>query len=62
MGMIGYRFGRNVAPEWVDDGSRLLEPNPREVANELLLRDKFKPSETINMLSAAWVQFQVHDW
>ncbi|KAJ2960793.1 hypothetical protein NQZ79_g3838 [Umbelopsis isabellina] len=62
MGMVGYRFGRNIAPEWVEDGSRLLEPNPREVANELLLRDEFKPAETINMMAAAWVQFQVHDW
>jgi hypothetical protein len=62
MGMKGYRFGRNLAPEWLDDDSRLLDPNPREISNKLLVRDKFKPAETLNLLAAAWVHFQVHDW
>lgn len=60
--MKGYRFGRNVAPEWVEDESRLLDPNPREIARKLLVRDKFIPAETLNLFACAWVQFQIHDW
>ncbi|KAH8549805.1 heme peroxidase [Umbelopsis sp. PMI_123] len=62
MGMVGYRFSRNVAPEWVEDPSRLLEPNPREVASKLMARDVFKPAETLNLMATAWIHFQVHDW
>ena len=38
-----------------------MEPNPREVANRLLLRDQFKPATSLNVL-ACWIQFQNHDW
>ncbi|KAG2188164.1 hypothetical protein INT44_000915 [Umbelopsis vinacea] len=62
MGMLGYRFSRNSAPEWVEDGSRLLVPNPRDATNKLMVRDTFKPAETLNLMSVAWVHFQVHDW
>ncbi|MGK5683141.1 peroxidase family protein [Actinoplanes sp. URMC 104] len=60
MGAVGAAFGRNVPaayrPELVD------EPNPVVVSRELLRRDTFKPATSLNILAAAWIQFQVHDW
>lgn len=67
----GARFGRNVPltearPE-ID--APLLEPNPRLVSSRLLGRPAdtngapvFVPVESINLLAAAWIQFQTHDW
>jgi hypothetical protein len=40
----------------------LLDPNPRLVSRELLVRHEFKPATTLNVLAAAWLQFQVRDW
>ncbi len=61
MGMAGMPFGRNVPPsEFV--AKDVLEPNPRTVSTELLARDTFKPATTLNLLAAAWIQFEVHDW
>ena len=51
MGSIGSRFGRNVPLT-----------NPRTVSRELLTRDEFIPATTLNLLAAAWIQFEVHDW
>jgi hypothetical protein len=64
MGMAGTRFGRNVPPErfTAEDVSRLLDPNPRTVSTELLVRREFKPAPTLNVLAAAWLQFQIRDW
>jgi hypothetical protein len=64
MGMIGGRFGRNVpiAKSFPDPLPQLLEPNPRIVSRELLTRDEFKPATIVNVLAAAWLQFEVHDW
>lgn len=61
MGSVGCRFGRNVPPSTykTDD---LLEPNPRVVSRELMTRDRFIPATTLNVLAAAWLQFEVHDW
>ena len=39
-----------------------MEPNPREVANRLLLRREFKPATSLNVLAGCWIQFQNHDW
>jgi hypothetical protein len=39
-----------------------MTPNPRTVSTELLTRDTFQPATTLNLLAAAWLQFQVHDW
>ncbi|MCY1059384.1 peroxidase family protein [Nannocystis sp. SCPEA4] len=59
----GARFGRNVAlAEAFPDEKNLLNPNPRVISNELLARDTFKPATTLNMLAAAWIQFETHDW
>ena len=61
MGSVGARFGRNVP---IDDTYRqnVDEPNPRTVSRELLARKDFIPATTLNLLAAAWLQFEVHDW
>ena len=45
------------------------DPSPRLVSNRLLARqtksdgtDDFKPATILNLLAAAWIQFQTHDW
>lgn len=64
MGCVGMRFGRNVPRDRTmpPDHAELIRPNPRVVSEKLLARDKFKPATIINLLAAAWIQFQVHDW
>src|SRR4051812_33427185 len=64
MGRAGSAFGRNhplglTVPEVLP---RLMTPNPRRVSLELLNRETFKPATTLNVLAAAWIQFQNHDW
>ncbi|MDO8479840.1 MAG: peroxidase family protein [Candidatus Rokubacteria bacterium] len=62
----GARFGRNIPLSEVDPrrAPPLLEPNPWEVSNALLSRPpgRFVPATSLNLLAAAWIQFQVHDW
>jgi hypothetical protein len=62
MGAVGARFGRNVPLDRVVRNRRVLEPNPLVVSRELLTRHAFAPATTLNLLAAAWIQFQVHDW
>jgi hypothetical protein len=64
MGAAGGRFGRNVPLEhsWPEEVPRLLTPNPRTISLELLTRDEFVPATILNVLAAAWLQFEVHDW
>jgi Animal haem peroxidase len=64
MGSLGTRFGRNIPLDraHAEPPSELLDPSPRVVAEKLLARDSFKPAESINVLAAAWIQFEVHDW
>jgi hypothetical protein len=63
MGSAGMRFGRNVPlAETVPDVANLLTPNPRTVSLELLTRTTFQPATIVNVLAAAWIQYQVHDW
>src|SRR6266540_3329575 len=64
MGSIGMRFGRNVPIEnsWPEPEPAILEPNPRVVSRELLTRTEFIPATIVNVLAAAWLQFEVHDW
>ncbi|GAB2828406.1 hypothetical protein GCM10022221_28530 [Actinocorallia aurea] len=60
MGAVGAPFGRNLAPDHRPD---LFDaPNPVTVSEELLRRDAFLPARSLNLLAAAWIQFQVHDW
>ncbi len=63
MGSTGTRFGRNVPlTEAAPDTANLLNPNPRTVSRELFTRTTFQPATILNVLAAAWIQFQVHDW
>ncbi|HLT01671.1 MAG TPA: peroxidase family protein [Geminicoccaceae bacterium] len=64
MGAAGTRFGRNFPLEFTvpEPEPALLEPSPRTISRRLLMRDSFKPAPTLNLLAAAWLQFQVHDW
>jgi hypothetical protein len=63
MGATGTRFGRNVPlQETFPDTANLLAPNPRTVSLELFTRTQFQPATILNVLAAAWIQFQVHDW
>jgi hypothetical protein len=67
----GARFGRNIPLSEVDplrDGA-MLDPSPRLISNRLLARptkqgesDGFVPAAILNLLAAAWIQFQTHDW
>jgi heme peroxidase/catalase len=60
MGAIGAAFGRNLSPVYAPD---LFDtPSPIVVARELLHRKAFIPARSLNILAAAWIQFQVHDW
>ncbi|GAB1743498.1 hypothetical protein NU219Hw_g429t1 [Hortaea werneckii] len=66
MGCAGMRFGRNFNRKCCQKPSdeELLNPNPRLVSQEFMARQpqEFKPATTLNLLAAAWIQFQVHDW
>ncbi|RLU82311.1 peroxidase [Streptomyces griseocarneus] len=66
MGRAGTGFARNCAPrrsvpEDVEKGLR--SPSPREVSRQLLRRSSgFRPASSLNLLAAAWIQFQNHGW
>jgi hypothetical protein len=65
MGMAGTRFGRNVPLEVArpEDGDRLMTPNPRVVSTRLLARgNEMIPATSLNVIAAAWIQFQTRDW
>ncbi|MBX2865075.1 MAG: peroxidase [Leptolyngbyaceae cyanobacterium MAG.088] len=64
MGMAGTRFGRNVALGAVqaEESPKLMTPNPRMVSRTLMTRDRFQPATILNLLAAAWIQFENHDW
>ena len=62
MGSAGQRFGRNVPLVDAVPDPHLDDPNPRVVSNRLLARETFVPATIVNMLAAAWIQFEVHDW
>ena len=64
MGSEGTRFGRNVPLEFTfpETEPRLLTPSARTVSLELHTRERFVPATTLNVLAAAWLQFEVHDW
>jgi hypothetical protein len=63
MGCRGTRLGRNVPRNiTAPDTAKLMVPNPLLVSKDLLARKQFKPATSLNLLAAAWIQFQVHDW
>jgi hypothetical protein len=61
LGAVGTRFGRNAAIVPESDLAGSL-PAPQAVSDALLKRDEFKPATSLNLLAAAWLQFEVHDW
>jgi len=64
-GAAGTRFPRNVRPEAIrpETGETLMSPNPREVSRVLLTRgEKMLEIPFLNLLAAAWIQFQNSDW
>jgi hypothetical protein len=60
MGAVGSAFGRNLRPDYRPE--LFDQPNPITVSQQLLHRERFLPAQSLNMLAAAWIQFQVHDW
>jgi len=63
MGKAGTRFGRNTPiASTFPDTANLMIPSPRVVSLELFTRTKFEGVPFLNVLAAAWIQFQVHDW
>ena len=60
MGAVGAAFGRNLEPDYRPD--TFNRPNPVDVSKGLLVRRQFLPARSLNLLAAAWIQFQVHDW
>ncbi|WP_447973641.1 peroxidase family protein [Nitrospira sp. Kam-Ns4a] len=64
MGRTGARYARNFpfAESCPRPGFEHERPTPRQVSEELMLRDTFQPATTLNLLAAAWIQFEVHDW
>lgn len=66
MGCAGMRCGRNVPRQYTraPTDEEMMTPNPRMISERLLARQPgtFKPATIVNLLAAAWIQFQVHDW
>ncbi|KAJ7199609.1 heme peroxidase [Mycena pura] len=65
MGAIGTRFSRffPINSTWGEtEEDTLFTPNPRTISQHLLKRNSFTPAMSINLLAAAWIQFQTHDW
>lgn len=58
MGAVGAAFGRNMELESLPAD----QPNAVTVCRELMDRKTFIPARSLNILAAAWIQFQVHDW
>jgi hypothetical protein len=63
MGAVDTRFGRNFPlKETRPDAATLMTPNPRVISKTLMTREQFQPATILNLLAAAWIQFEVHDW
>lgn len=64
MGKAGTRFARNVplADAWPDEPPGIMTPSPRLISQRLMRREEFVPATSLNLLAAAWIQFQTHDW
>jgi hypothetical protein len=64
MGAAATPFGRNVPPEENRPEAEPTRstPDPRVVSRTLLTREQFLPATTLNVLAAAWLQFEIHDW
>lgn len=64
MGCAGTRFGRNFPRQYTSKPTEteMMTPNPRMLSDIFMTRKEFIPATTLNLLAAAWIQFQTHDW
>src|SRR4051812_40564319 len=64
MGSTDSAFTRNVDPKRIrpEKPPRLHDPSARKVSLELMTRREFQPATTLNVLAAAWIQFENHNW
>jgi hypothetical protein len=64
MGSVDSSFTRNIDPKRIkpEKPPRLHDPSARTVSLELMTRDEFKPATNLNILAAAWIQFENHNW
>ncbi|MEU6868741.1 peroxidase family protein, partial [Streptomyces sp. NPDC046876] len=64
MGRVGTRLDRNAPLDLVfpEGDEALMSPSPREISRQLLARRGFVPAPTLNLLAAAWIQFENHGW
>jgi Animal haem peroxidase len=64
MGCAGQRFGRNFPRQYTSKPTEaeMMTPNPRMISEIFMTRKEFIPATTLNLLAAAWIQFQTHDW
>ncbi|KAH7397781.1 heme peroxidase [Cadophora sp. MPI-SDFR-AT-0126] len=66
MGCAGQRFGRNFSRQYCQKPTEeeIWTPNPRLVSERFMARKPggFIPATSLNLLAAAWIQFQTHDW
>ncbi len=64
MGSAGCPFGRNAPFDVISAPPEpgLETPSPRAISRLLMTRTQFIPATSLNLLAAAWIQFQVHDW
>ncbi|MFC4336466.1 peroxidase family protein [Salininema proteolyticum] len=62
MGRAWTRFDRNQNLEDIEPKFGMFDPSPRDVSEALLKRETFQPAEIVNVLAAAWIQFENHDW
>lgn len=64
MGSAGCPFGRNAPFSAIAAPPEpgLEAPSPRAISRLLMTRSQFIPATSLNLLAAAWIQFQVHDW
>ena len=64
MGCAGMRLGRNFPRKFTPKPTEeeLWNPNPRMLSERFMARKEFIPATTLNLLAAAWIQFQTHDW
>jgi hypothetical protein len=64
MGSTESAFTRNIDPKRIrpEKPPRLHDPSARKVSLELMTRREFQPATTLNVLAAAWIQFENHNW
>ncbi|PHH92627.1 hypothetical protein CDD83_6554 [Cordyceps sp. RAO-2017] len=66
MGCAGMRFGRQFPRKYCRKPTEeeLWTPSPRLISDKFMARGPrgFIPATTLNLLAAAWIQFQTHDW